>query len=56
MEHLLLRIALWLRRPPSRRQIVVILVVVAMSLCIGTIDKLGWWPDRLHVNKALRLP
>lgn len=51
-----MRIALWLRRPPSRRQLVVMAVVVVIALLIGTLDWLGWWPDMLRIDKIPRQP
>lgn len=40
------------RRPPSRRRIILYLVVLAASLGIAGIEWLGLWPDWLTVDRG----
>ena len=47
LTRLLIRMAMLLRRPPSRRQLITIAVVVALSLVIAGIERGFGWPDWL---------
>ena len=51
----LLRMAKWVRRPPSMLQVKIAAVVIAIVIAIVVIDKLGFWPDWARVNpKGMR--
>lgn len=39
------RMALWLRRPPSARRVLLVFAVVALALLVAAADHLGLWPD-----------
>ena len=54
MHQLLIRLALWVRRPPSRRQLIVMAIVAALCLLIGTIEWLGLWPEAWKVDRLPR--
>jgi hypothetical protein len=55
MERLLVRVALWLRRPPSRARLRLFAVVLAVAVFIWGIELAGLWPgwataDRHHLR------
>ena len=50
----LLRISRWIRNPPSPARVKLVLGVVALCLALVAIEKLGFWPEALHVNKLPR--
>jgi len=51
---LLLRMAMWVRRPTSRQHIWVMAVVVAVAaFCVG-FQALFGWPEALTVNRMPR--
>ena len=60
MERLIFRIlprlAMWIRRPPSPRRMLIIAVVVAAALAIAGIEKYVGWPDALTVERLPRNP
>ncbi|MER5170185.1 hypothetical protein [Thioclava sp. GXIMD2076] len=39
------RMAKWVRHPPSKRQVRIVLIVAACALLILGLDWLGLWPD-----------
>lgn len=53
----LLRMAKWVRRPPSARQVALVLGVVAACLAIAGFEFLFGWPEALtpHGGGAPRL-
>jgi hypothetical protein len=53
---LLPRLAMWIRRPPSPRKMLIIAVVVAAALAIAGIEKYVGWPDALTVERLPRNP
>ncbi len=53
---LLPRLAMWVRRPPSPRRMLIIAVVVAAALAIAGIEKYVGWPEALTVEKLPRNP
>ena len=53
---LLLHMAQWARRPPSRRWLVTAAIVVAVSLSIAAIERFVGWPDALTVERLPRWP
>jgi uncharacterized membrane protein len=53
---LLLRMAMWVRNPPSRQQVYVMAAVVAFAAVIVTIEWLGYWPDWMRVERLPRSP
>jgi hypothetical protein len=58
MERLIFRIlprlAMWVRRPPSPRQMLIYAVVIAAALAIVGIEKYVGWPDALTVERVPR--
>lgn len=58
LSRILLRMALWLRRPPSLQRIIIIGAVILIGVIVFAIEKAGYWPDALTVNnpKQFRLP
>ncbi|WP_157961533.1 hypothetical protein [Acuticoccus kandeliae] len=54
MEGLLVRMAIWLRRPPSRRFILVAIVVLVAAALLYSIERLGHWPDWLTADRMGR--
>jgi hypothetical protein len=54
----LLRLAYWLRHPPSPQRVRIILVVIAICGIIAGIEALGLWPDWATRTQPswLRLP
>ena len=45
MERLLIRMAMWWRRPPSRRFIMAGVAVILIAAAIYGIEQAGYWPD-----------
>jgi hypothetical protein len=45
---LLLRMALWIRHPPSRQQLMIMAVAVVVALAVVAADRAGLWPDSLR--------
>lgn len=39
------RLALWLRRPPSARRVLLVFAVISLALLVAAVDHLGLWPD-----------
>lgn len=50
----LLRMAKWARRPPSARQVRLVLAVVAACFLLWGIEMLWGWPDWLKVNGKVK--
>jgi hypothetical protein len=50
-----LRMANWVRRPPSRRTLVVWAVVIGLCLLVAGAEWLWGWPEWLTVNGRPRL-
>jgi len=51
---LFLRMALWIRQPPSRNHIIVMaMVVIVAALCLG-FETLFGWPEALTVERLPR--
>ena len=46
----LLRMARWVRRPPSVRQVVLVFVVIALCLAVVGFEWLFGWPEALTLN------
>ena len=43
--HWFLRMAQWVRNPPSATQVKVVLAIVTLCIVIAVIEAMGWWPD-----------
>ncbi len=56
IARLLLRMAYWVRRPPSRQTLIVMAVVVAASLSIAAFEHFFGWPEALTVQRTPRFP
>jgi hypothetical protein len=53
---LLVRMAYWSRRPPSRQFIVAAGIAVALALAIGLVERFFGWPEFLTVEPLPRTP
>ena len=54
MEHLLFRMAYWLRRPPSRQFMMIAVVVVVIAAVLYGLESAGLWPDWLAADRIGR--
>jgi len=45
MTRILIRLSQWLRKPPSRRQAIVMAVAIAAAVSIVVIERHVGWPD-----------
>ena len=54
-QHWLIRMARWVRHPPSWGRVKLVLGVVVICLAIFGYEKLFGWPDVLTVNTPIRL-
>lgn len=50
----LMRMSKWARKPPSARQVKLVLSVVAVCFAIWGIEMIWGWPDALTVNGKVR--
>ncbi|WP_295531151.1 hypothetical protein [uncultured Thioclava sp.] len=51
----LMRMARWVRHPPSMLQVKIVAAVIFAVIAIVVIDKLGYWPEWARLNpKAMR--
>ncbi len=51
---MLVRMAMWLRRPPSRRVIMVAVAVIVVAAAIYGIERAGYWPDWANADRMGR--
>lgn len=51
---LLMRMAYWVRRPPSRARIIVMAAVVAIALACVLVEAVWGWPSWLTVGRTPR--
>lgn len=51
----LLRMARWVRHPPSWRRVVLVLSVIAACLVLFAVERFMGWPDWLTVNGPTRV-
>jgi hypothetical protein len=49
-----LRMARWAHRPPSERQVILVLGVIAACLLIGGIEYFIGWPEIFSMQRAPR--
>lgn len=54
LVRLLMRMSLWVRRPPSRTQILIMAAVVALAAACVAIETIWGWPSWLTANQAPR--
>lgn len=54
MDWLLVRMAIWLRRPPSRRFIMVAVAVLALAAILYGLESAGLWPDWASADRMPR--
>ncbi|WP_027284857.1 hypothetical protein [Rubritepida flocculans] len=52
---LLLRLAQWLRHPPSRRTLWILGIALAVSLLLAGLERGFGWPDWLTVDRGPRV-
>ncbi|MEZ5912025.1 MAG: hypothetical protein R3D84_07225 [Paracoccaceae bacterium] len=48
--HWLMRMVRWARNPPSERQVIMVLSIIAFCLALAGIEWFWGWPDWLSVN------
>jgi len=48
----LLRAAKWAHRPPSARQVKIVLAVIALCLLLAAVELVFGWPDALVPERA----
>ena len=53
-SRMLLRMAQWVRHPPSPRTVKIALVVIALAMVIYGIELAGLWPEWANVQGAKR--
>ena len=53
---LLPRLAIWIRRPPSRRRLLILAITLGAALAIAGIEKYVGWPDSMRVERMPRTP
>ena len=51
-----IRMARWVRHPPSPRTVAIWVGVIAVCLAVAGAEWLWGWPDWLTVNDRMRLP
>lgn len=55
-DKLLWRMSMWIRRPPSKKQLMMWAVIAGFGLILAGMEKYGMWPDTLtmerHPNKV----
>lgn len=49
-----LRMVRWAKNPPSEKQVLGVLAIVAMCLLLFAIEKLGLWPDWATAERMRR--
>ena len=54
MDRWLVRMARWVRNPPSEKRLLMIVVVLAICLAIYGIEWLGYWPDWATAERVRR--
>lgn len=55
LARLLIRLAQWLRNPPSRRSLGIMLAALALALAVAAFEHLHGWPEWLSVNQGPRV-
>lgn len=51
---LLMRMAHWVRRPPSRTQMLILAAVVAIAIACVAVEAFVGWPDALRPHRMPR--
>ena len=54
MDRWLLRMARWVRHPPSEKRVYTVVVVVLIRLAIVGTERLGFWPDWATTQRMRR--
>lgn len=54
MDWLLVRMAIWLRRPPSRAFITAAIVALAAAAILYGIERAGLWPEWAKADRNVR--
>ncbi|WP_439599403.1 hypothetical protein [Falsiroseomonas sp.] len=52
MTRVLIRMAQWLRHPPSRRTVWIIIVVLVVAAALVLVEKFIGWPDWATTNRV----
>ena len=50
-DKLLWRMAMWIRRPPSKKQLMMWGVILGFSLLLAGLEKYNMWPESLNLNR-----
>lgn len=50
----LMRMARWVRHPPSPQRVKLVFAVVAICLALVIVERMGLWPEWLQVNQMRR--
>lgn len=53
VSRILVRAAMWFRRPPSRRLAIVILVAIAASFAVVAAERWLGWPDWARTDRSV---
>ena len=54
LARLFVRMAYWLRRPPSRMYVTVAVIVIAIGAALYALEQMGMWPDALTLEPRSR--
>ena len=52
----LLRMAKWVRHPPSPRRVKIVAIAVAAALAVAALEWFGLWPDWAQLEPLARRP
>ena len=59
-DKLIWRMAMWIRRPPSKKQLMMWGVILGFSLLLAELEKYNMWPEswtqNRHPNKVQMTP
>jgi hypothetical protein len=53
ISQLFVRLAYWLKNPPSRKQVYAGAIAVVVAVVIVGIKRAGYWPKAFHVNTGV---
>jgi hypothetical protein len=59
LARIVLRLALWFRRPPSLQRIIIFAAVIVLGLAVLALERAGLWPSWMTLDKPakhMRLP
>ena len=50
-DKLLWRMAMWIRRPPSKKQLMMWGVILGFSLLLARLEKYNMWPESWNLDR-----